>query len=72
MPSMNKALADSFGKPVRIGKPAQLSAEYAHPGNTACYGILCHSIDNVPEPAHAALQKPDYLQSLLKKIKRFF
>lgn len=72
MPSMNKALSNVFGRSVRIGKPENLLSEYAYPSNTACYGILRHSIENVPAAAHISSQKSDYLHSLLNKIKRFF
>lgn len=72
MPSMNKALSHAFGRAVRIGKPENLLLEYAYPSNTACYGILCHSIEKLPVAVPVSSQKSDYLHLLLHKMKRFF
>lgn len=70
MPSFVVALEKSFGVKVQTKVPDKLQAEYAHPSNTACYGIMLHAAENV-DVFKAEPLKNSWC-SVLKKIKKLF
>ncbi|MDR3564937.1 MAG: cell division protein FtsA [Negativicutes bacterium] len=43
LPSVAECLERSFGMPVQLTTPKNLPAEYAHPGNSACFGVLSYA-----------------------------
>jgi cell division protein FtsA len=69
MPSMIESIHRTFEiRPDTIQAPG-LSAEYAHPTSTACFGILSYAMNNRPEPSGSGKNS---WRSVFGKLKDFF
>lgn len=56
-PSMAACVAKVFQLDTEVVKPDRLAAEYVHPSNTVCYGIISHGtriVANEPEAGQSA------------------
>jgi len=67
LPSVSESLNRTFEVPVQLVNPDHLPAEYAHPANSACFGILSYAARAFP-----AKPVPESgWRSLLGKLKEF-
>lgn len=69
MPSIRDSLDNFFKIPVHISMPPQLLAEYAYPGNSACFGILCYAANHLPAKE---VPRDNAWHSLISKIRKLF
>ncbi|QDR80392.1 cell division protein FtsA [Sporomusa termitida] len=74
MPSMGACVAKFFQLPTTTVTPEGLSAEYVHPANTVCYGILKHGAritENEPVGGHSAWNTLVHKAKKLLKFDRY-
>jgi cell division protein FtsA len=70
MPSFAQNIETTFGIPVEVVIPKDVSLEYISPGNTACCGILKYAGKNFPKTQ--VIPSSNVWGSLRSKCKRFF